>query len=30
MTREDAVQYLMNIPQNEEIVLLTQGKEDSK
>ncbi|PIN88337.1 hypothetical protein AB205_0048120 [Aquarana catesbeiana] len=28
MTREDAVQYLMNIPQNEEIVLLTQGKED--
>ncbi|XP_040178219.1 tight junction protein ZO-3 isoform X2 [Rana temporaria] len=28
MTREDAVQYLMNIPQNEEIVILTQGKED--
>ncbi|XP_018417697.1 PREDICTED: tight junction protein ZO-3-like [Nanorana parkeri] len=27
-TREDAVQYLMNIPQNEEIILLTQGKED--
>ncbi|KAM5192091.1 tight junction protein ZO-3 [Mantella aurantiaca] len=28
MTREDAVQYLMNIPQTEEIILLTQGKED--
>ncbi|XP_072261210.1 tight junction protein ZO-3 isoform X2 [Pyxicephalus adspersus] len=28
MTREDAVQYLMNIPQNEDVILLTQGKED--
>ncbi|KAG8594300.1 hypothetical protein GDO81_001146 [Engystomops pustulosus] len=28
MTREDAVQYLMNLPQNEDVIILTQGKED--
>lgn len=28
MTREDAVQYLMNLPQNEDVLILTQGKED--
>ncbi|KAM4053401.1 tight junction protein ZO-3 isoform 2-T2 [Anomaloglossus baeobatrachus] len=28
MTREDAVQYLMNLPQNEDVLVLTQGKED--
>ncbi|XP_075720245.1 tight junction protein ZO-3 isoform X2 [Rhinoderma darwinii] len=28
ITREDAVQYLMNLPQNEEVLILTQGKED--
>ncbi|KAM9330563.1 tight junction protein ZO-3 [Gastrophryne carolinensis] len=28
MTREDAVQYLIGLPQYEEIILLTQGKED--
>ncbi|XP_056429522.1 tight junction protein ZO-3 isoform X3 [Hyla sarda] len=28
MTREDAIQYLMNLPQNEDVIILTQGKED--
>ncbi|XP_069818680.1 tight junction protein ZO-3 isoform X2 [Dendropsophus ebraccatus] len=28
ITREDAIQYLMNLPQNEEVIILTQGKED--
>ncbi|KAM4810263.1 tight junction protein ZO-3 [Rhinophrynus dorsalis] len=28
LTREDAVQYLMNLPQNEDVLFLTQGKED--
>ncbi|XP_068089896.1 tight junction protein ZO-3 isoform X2 [Hyperolius riggenbachi] len=28
LTREDAVLYLLNLPQNEDILLLTQGKED--
>ncbi|XP_063770903.1 tight junction protein ZO-3 isoform X2 [Pseudophryne corroboree] len=28
LTREEAVQYLMSLPQNEDVILLTQGKED--
>ncbi|XP_073541231.1 tight junction protein ZO-3 isoform X3 [Phyllobates terribilis] len=28
MTREDAIQYLMNLPQHEDVLVLTQGKED--
>ncbi|XP_053559105.1 tight junction protein ZO-3 isoform X2 [Bombina bombina] len=28
MTREDAVNYLMELPQNEEVIFLIQGKED--
>ncbi|KAE8631371.1 hypothetical protein XENTR_v10001169 [Xenopus tropicalis] len=28
LTREDAVQYLMGLPQNEDVIFLTQGKED--
>ncbi|KAM3939946.1 tight junction protein ZO-3 isoform 2-T3 [Leptodactylus fuscus] len=28
MTREDAIQYLMNLPQSEDVIILTQGKED--
>lgn len=30
LTREDAVQYLLSLPQGEEVVLLTQRKQDSK
>ncbi|KAM4708646.1 tight junction protein ZO-3 isoform 2-T3 [Discoglossus pictus] len=28
VTREDAVHYLMELPQNEDVIILTQGKED--